>query len=65
MAQRPRGRNFFNPPTAGCGLFPGCLFTRQALMLDNPEEMLGLEHTVLKKPVRTSCPCEGVVDSAS
>ncbi len=39
-------------------------FKRQALMLDNSEEMLGLEHTVLKKPIRTSCPCEGVVDAS-
>ncbi len=34
------------------------------LMLDSPEEMLGLEHTVLKKPCRTTCPCEGVVDAS-
>ncbi len=25
-------------------------------MLDNPEEMLGVEHTGLKKPCRTTCP---------
>ncbi len=30
-------------------------------MLDNPEEMFGVEHTSLKKPCCTSWPCEGVV----
>ena len=32
------------------------IFARQALMLDNPDEMLGVEHTSLKKPCRTSWP---------
>ncbi len=43
------------------GFFHGCVcFTRQALMLDNPEDMLCVEHTVLKKPCpcRASCPCQ-------
>jgi hypothetical protein len=45
--------------------FLGFFSTRQAQMLDNPEDMLGSEHIVLKKlGWRTSCPCEGVVDAS-
>ncbi len=45
-------------------LFLGFLFPRQAHMLVNPEEMLGVEHTGLKKPRRTTCTCEYVVDAS-